>query len=250
MDVEAGRYGVADGASEGCFTGDWARLLVESFVRGGEITSWPASLPALQEQWDAEVRAQDLPWYAETGVNQGACSTFLGLVLEDSPLPQAGERLGARGAPCRWQAVAVGDTCLLHTRGGTLLHAFPLDRSEQFHNFPKLVGSRMPVEAVLARQTLWLDGCGQPGDRLWMMTDALSQFCLGAIEAGGNPRDELESLLAGDLGLLPPACGREAAGEGKLQPDALNDRFFAWIEGLRGAGRLRNDDVTLLAIEL
>ena len=298
MDVAAGRYGVADGASEGCFTGDWARLLVESFVRGGEITSWPTSLPALQEQWDAEVRAQDLPWYAETGVRQGACSTFLGLVLQESPLPHAGEGLGVRAshtalpptmlrtvpgegpqavpevreAPCRWQAVAVGDACLLHTRGGTLLRAFPLDRSEQFHNFPKLVGSRMPVEAVRARQTLWIDGCGHPGDRLWMMTDALAQFCLGAIEAGGNPWDEWESLVevvqnlpspadhathgarrgAGGEGIaLPfPACRRGAGGEGGVQPHSPNAPFSIWIQSLRDAGRLRNDDVTLLAIEL
>ena len=32
-------------------------------------------------------------------------------------------------------------------------------------------------------------------------------------------------------------------------PEA-DDRFVSWIEGLREAGRLRNDDVTLLAIEL
>ena len=242
MDATAGRYGVADGASEGCFTGHWARLLVERFVRGGEVTSWLASLPALQEQWDTEVRDQDLPWYAETGVSQGACSTFLGLMLKDSPLPQAGEGSGVREAPCRWQAVAVGDTCLLHTRGGTLRRAFPLDRSEQFDNFPKLVGSRMPVDAVQARQTLWIDGCGQPGDRLWMMTDALAQFCLGAIEAGGNPWNELESLLADDPNLPSPVSGRGAGGEGVL--------FTSWIETLRGAARLRNDDVTLLAIEL
>ena len=35
-----------------------------------------------------------------------------------------------------------------------------------------------------------------------------------------------------------------------MHPAAFDDRFSSWIEGLRGAGRLRNDDVTLLAIEL
>ena len=48
---------------EGCFTGLWARLLVEDFVAGsaGDVASWPASLPALQERWDADVSARDAP---------------------------------------------------------------------------------------------------------------------------------------------------------------------------------------------
>ena len=244
MDEVAGRYGVADGASEGCFTGDWARLLVEGFVRGGDITSWPASLPALQEQWDTEVRAQDLPWYAETGVSQGACSTFLGLLLatpagSNAPatatarslessrhtpcaVRQTGQGCGGRhtdhasmvpGA-CYFGAVAVGDTCLLHTRGGTLLRAFPLDRSQQFHNFPKLVGSRMPVEAVRARQTLWLDGCGQPGDRLWMMTDALSQFCLARSRRAAILGTNWNRWPPPRISPLPPTMLHTVPGEG------------------------------------
>jgi hypothetical protein len=128
-----------------------------------------------------------------------------------------------------WQAVAIGDTCLLHSRGNALLRAFPIDRKEQFDNFPKLVGSRMSVEDIRTRQSLWTDGRGQSGDRLWIMTDALAQWCLTEIEAGRNPWNDLVSLLT-----LPE----------------MEDQFVSLIEGLRDAGKLRNDDVTLLAIEL
>jgi hypothetical protein len=131
--------------------------------------------------------------------------------------------------PYRWQAVAVGDSCLLHTRNGVLLRAFPLERGEQFDNFPRLVGSRMSMDNVAARQSLWLDGQGLAGDRLWMMTDALAHCCLVELAAGGNPWDDLERLL-----VLPEEEGR----------------FRCWIESLRDARRLRNDDVTLLAIPL
>jgi hypothetical protein len=123
----------------------------------------------------------------------------------------------------------MGDTCLLHTRGPALLRAFPLDRSRQFDNCPALVGSRMSPEEVRQRQSLWLDGRGQPGDRLWIMTDALAKWCLAEHEAQRNPWGELELLLT-----LP---------EG-------SDRFASWIEGLRDARGLHNDDVTLLAVEL
>jgi len=61
------------------------------------------------------------------------------------------------------------------------------------------------------------------------MTDALAKWCLAEREAGGNPWCELELLLA-----LPER----------------SDGFTFWIERLREAGRLRNDDVTLLAVEL
>ena len=62
-----------------------------------------------------------------------------------------------------------------------------------------------------------------------MMTDAVAQWCLAEFEAGRNPWDDLERLLT------VPEDGNQ---------------FSEWIEVLRKAGRLRNDDVTLLAIPL
>ena len=70
----AGRFAVADGATEGCFTDLWARLLVGDFVAGSarEAACWPDGLPALQDRWLSEVSARRLPWYAESSVSQGA----------------------------------------------------------------------------------------------------------------------------------------------------------------------------------
>ncbi len=242
LDEASGRYAVADGATEGCFTGLWARLLVKDFVANAECDAgpWASSLPAVQERWDADVRSRDLDWDAEHWVEQGASAAFLGVVLENSPLP-LGERPGVENSPlppgerpgvrasCQWQAVAVGDTCLFHTRNWALLRAFPLDRSDQFNSRPRLVGSRMPPGEVHKRQRLWSDGCGQLGDRLWAMTDALAKWCLVEHEAGSDPWHELELLL------------------GSPQSE---DRFASWVESLRDSGRLLNDDVTLLAIRL
>ena len=217
---ESGRFAVADGASEGCFTGLWARLLVADFVgRAGEgMEPWPASLSAIQGQWDADVRGRKLPWHAALGVERGACAAFLGVVF--APFQDVGHR---------WQAVAVGDTCLFHTRGAALLGAFPLADSHQFNNAPKLVGARMSTEEVLYRCREWPDGRGESGDRLWLMTDALAQWCLASQEDGQGPWREMELVLAGPSG---------------------GERFSEWIDGLRSTRRLRNDDVTLLAILL
>jgi hypothetical protein len=220
VDGAAGRIAVADGATESCFAGLWAALLVEGFVESRDCRpdEWPALLPALQQRWEADVSARKLRWAAKRLVKKGDFATFLGLALSASC-----------DGGCQWQAVAVGDTCLLHTRGQSLLRAFPLEHSQQFNNLPGLVGSRMSAAEVRQRQSLWLDGRGQPGDRLWIMTDALAQWCLAEHEAGRNPWSELESLLA-----LPQSGGR----------------FASWIEELRNARGLHNDDVTLLAVEL
>lgn len=245
----AGRYAVADGASESCFARSWAELLVEGFVDqgSGRADGWSEIIPGLQRRWDADVGRRELPWYAQRGVQQGAFATFLGLVLSNSPAAggeyaledesreEPAAAVGsahARAAPVAtygWQAVAVGDACLLHTRGKALLRAFPLEQAKQFNNSPKLVGSRMGLDDLRQRQRLWSDGQGRAGDRLWLMTDALAECCLAAEERGGDPWSKLELLLA-----MPE---REEV-------------FAAWIDKLRETGRLRNDDVTLLAIRL
>ena len=193
----AGRYAVADGASEGCFTDLWARLLVKDFVDRADCPAgeWPVSLSEAQGQWDTDVRSQEIAWHAEPWVQQGACAAFLGISLTALP------RDGARFLP--WQAVAMGDTCLFHTRDGAMLRAFPLEHSEQFNNAPKLVGARMSLEQIHKKRSSWTDGQGRPGDRLWAMTDALAQWCLAEAEAGGNPWAELELLLA-ELGRRRP----------------------------------------------
>jgi len=218
-DDNTSRYAVADGAAEGCFSRLWAGMLVQDFVRasGLGIDGWYDSLLAVQQWWDADVHSRVLRPSAKRAAREGAFATFLGIVLGDP------------ADPCRWQAVAVGDTCLMHTRGHVLLRCFPLDHVTQFDNYPHLVGSRMPVEAVLQRQRLWADGRGESGDRLWAMTDALAQWCLAEQGGGGNPWATLESLLP--------------------LPDGQRD-FAAWIEGLRNSRQLKNDDVTLLTIEL
>ena len=217
-DPAVGRFAVADGATESAFAQSWARLLVEDFVRHmeAEPQSWADRLPAIQERWQAAVGKEPLPWYVKDKFRRGAFATFLGLTI-----------LGTGDGAVEWRAVAVGDACLLHTRTTELLIAFPVSGSEQFDNYPNLVGSRMAAEHV--REKLSVQACGdaRPDDRLWLMTDALAQCCLAKHEAGDEPWEVLESL--------------------RLSPEG-DTEFVRWIEAMRDDGGLRNDDVTLLAI--
>jgi hypothetical protein len=216
----AGRFAVADGASEGCFTGLWAKLLVNHFVNdsASPVEEWARTLATPQEQWNTNIHVEKLPWYAQEGAERGAFAAFLELAFT-----------GESGNAFSWQAVAVGDACLFHTRQESLLRAFPLEQSEQFDNFPVLIGSHSPPESVREKQSHWSDGHGYAGDRLWMMTDALAHWCLSSIESGRNPWRQLHSIIS--------------------QPDP-QDAFVTWIDSLRDCNQLRNDDVTLMLIEL
>ena len=219
-DSGADRFAVSDGASESGFAHLWARLLVDDFVAHprAELDRWTDGLRALQENWQTAVGSQALPWYAQANFKQGAFATFLGVTLAEAADDQI-----------RWRAVAVGDTCLFHCRGGSLLEAFPLQQANEFNNYPSLVGSRTLPEHVRDELCRYAAGSGQPDDRLWLMTDALAQWCLARHESGHNPWDELESV--------------------QTSPEA-QEHFAAWVAELRDSGHLHNDDVTLLAINL
>ena len=219
-DASLAKFAVADGATESGFAKQWARLLVQQFVETSACApqQWVRSLPAIQQQWLAEVSGHELPWYAEAKVNQGAFATFLGLSLSRR-----------RRGRYRWQAVAVGDSCVFHTNGKRLIHSFPVPHSDEFGNTPWLVGSRTPLEKLTEERLVWERGAARRGDRFWLMTDALAQWFLLEYETGQVPWEELDGILARE----------DASAE-----------FAAWIEDLRDAKRLHNDDVTLLAIVL
>lgn len=172
-DGAAGRYAVADGASESAFAGEWARLLCESFVGGSPDYGW---VDEARVRWLAEVGARPMPWYLEEKIRDGSFATFVGLTID--------------AGASTWQSVAVGDSCLFQVRGDVLLSAFPVERPDHFGARPDLIGSRGhgPVNLVRAEGTL------SAGDSVLLMSDALAQWFLTEHEAGRKPRTMLDAL--------------------------------------------------------
>ena len=208
------------GQPKAAFAATWARALVQHFAasNGTGPDRCSAWLPPAQEKWQKELRGRKLPWYAEAKVAQGAFATFLGVVVS----ADADGRF-------HWASMAVGDACLFHTHGQALVRAFPIQQSKEFGSSPQLIGSRSPVDEVEKQRVQRMEGTGQGGDRLWLMTDALSQWFLHEEECARKPVKELESVTGSGV---------------------AKDKFAVWINALRDAERLRNDDVTLLAIRL
>ena len=220
-DATTARFAVADGATESSFVAAWAKLLAEGFVaakgRSWRNLDW---LGPPRQHWANDIDPLPLPWYAEEKREQGAYATLLGIALSCG-------RQGNIGGS--WCALAVGDSCLFRLRGGQLVKSFPLVRSSQFGNQPALLGSRgrqvdTPSQSIRRTRGKW-----RPGDRFLLMTDALAEWLLRRLEQKQRPADDIAQLLV---------------------ESTPQDAFADWVEERRKDQGLRNDDVTLVVIDL
>jgi hypothetical protein len=228
VEAEAFACAVADGATQGSHSGPWARALCDAFIaapgaalsRLGDVV--PAALSAFQA-WEKDYLAQrasanrPLQWFEQEVMGSGAYSTLVGVQLD---------AIASGGAV--FAAVAIGDSCLFHVRGGKVTTSFPLTAAAQFSSSPLLVASLPAANQRMGDGISHLKGEMAPGDALLLCTDALAAWILRETEAGRAPVPELLGLLAAE--------DREA--------------FAAFLGRLRSEKLIRNDDVTLALVAL
>ena len=213
---------ISDGATESAFAREWAKALTDAFVRRtpdlcdlteDSLYDWLASA---QEEWRAGVPWDRIPWHGEAKARRGAFATLLGLTVRVAP---DDSRL------LSWQAMAVGDSCLFIVRDDQLWVSFPLEDAAHFDNSPALVCSN-PANAGEVWETVHLSsGECAPGDRIILASDALACWFLARDAVGENPWVTLQALVD-------------------------RSRWSAWVEDQRRAGLMRNDDTTLVIIEI
>jgi hypothetical protein len=216
VDTQTCRFAVADGATEAFDARNWAERLAQHWVRNESsltpenFRNWVAAEGReLQDSWNGLT----LSWYSEEKARAGSFAAFVGVELDlksDSP---------------SWQAIALGDACLLHCRRGTLLKSLPLSSSDSFNSAPVLVASDASLHD-LTMQSLVIDSSGcQNEDVLLLMSDAAASWCLQCLE---NRDFDVDNFL------------------GTNEIDELS-RFF---DDERSAGRIRNDDLAIVRIEI
>jgi hypothetical protein len=212
------RFAVADGASESMLSGLWAGLLVRTWCKARR-RRLPEILEVAKAAWEVELAAyleergrtaRPIQWFEEPGLERGAFATLLGVAFSTDH----GHHHG------RWQATALGDSCLFQVREGELLSAFPVKSSDEFDSTPKLVPSRVDdltrvVDAVDEDTGDW-----RSGDTFFLLTDAVAAWFLRAHEAGEAPWD------------------------------VLTDVDADWVAARRGDRSLRDDDVTVMRIDV
>ena len=215
------RVSVADGASESAFAREWANILTDAFVdrppgisglTDDSLRDWLA--PA-QEEWRCAVPWDRIPWHGEAKARAGAFATMLGLAVGSAP--DDPQRLS-------WQALAVGDSCLFVVRDDRLWLSFPLEDAAEFDNNPALVCSNPDDPGDLWESVRGSSGECAPGDLLILATDALACWLLARHDEGESPWD---TLLALD-----------------------SSQWTAWVGEQRTGGFMRNDDTTVVIIEV
>jgi hypothetical protein len=115
----------------------------------------------------------------------------------------------------RWRAVSVGDCCLFQVRDEALVRSWPFAAADAFTNRPRLVSSQSSSAVPVPDATT---GSWQTGDQFLLATDAVAAWLM----------DEDPTVV------------------GALSPAAFRER----VKAARADGALRNDDATLLVLEL
>jgi hypothetical protein len=216
FDAETCRFAVADGATEAFDARNWANRLAQQWVKNEsvltleEFRQWAAAQGReLRDSWDS----LSLSWYSEEKARIGSFAAFVGVEID------------LRSESSSWNAIALGDSCLLHRRGGTLLKSFPLNRSESFNSNPVLVASDSSLHESAMQSVVVESGCCRDGDVLLLLSDAVACWYLQRLE------------------------------QNDLDPDALlktkqDEELCHYFDDQRLIGRIRNDDIAVLRIEI
>jgi hypothetical protein len=203
---------LSDGATESSFAREWARELVKAFVNRDlpwqEVYVCAASwLLPLQTSWQQWLAHQDLSWFAKRKAGEGAFATFVSLEVF---------------ADLSWKSIAVGDSCLFIVRDHCLQTSFPLQKSHEFNNRPKLIGTNVKAANINISQ---IHGDAKFGDRFYLTTDAIACWIFKQLEANQDPWVKLDEISSQDL-------------------------FAAWVTELRDRHEIANDDTTLLCLKI
>lgn len=216
------RFVVSDGATDAYDSIRWAHQLVTSLLgeSGGDIPALTREemvdwLRQMQERWVRETPSQS-SWFEATRLQDGSFATLLACQLD-----------GLGEGRSTWSAVALGDAVLFHVRDGVLHEHFPPIEVGGFGTNPDGAYTRPDQLGVMRDRIALRSGRGlRQGDRLFLATDAMADWMLReSVRDGARLWRELGSLE---------------------HPDSLRHL----VDRAREAGDMKNDDVTLVRVDL
>ncbi|HLL66904.1 MAG TPA: hypothetical protein VK453_14375 [Micromonosporaceae bacterium] len=218
---------VADGASEGFLSGTWARDLVNRFAEAGPTAELPATLAAGVAGWNAveadycqgrQEAGDPIAWYEEDKLRKGAYATIIAARLLDGETEGEG----------RLDVWALGDACLFHVCDDEMVTAFPITDPDEFGTAPALAPSRPVDRTAVDRHIGHITTTWRRGDQLLLASDALACWLLSQAAAGEAPWPAMRALHTAE---------------------GITD-FAGWVDERRDDGSMRNDDTTLMRIDL
>lgn len=216
IDAQAARFAISDGATEAFDARNWAERLAQHWVQRKstltveEFREW---VVAEGRELHDSWNGLTLSWYSEEKAQKGSFAALVGVELDfksESP---------------SWRAIALGDSCLFHCRNATLVKSLPIDRSESFSSAPVLVASDTSLHESSMQSVVTDSGTCQNGDVLLLMSDAAAAWCLQRFENG-------------DLDV------------GQFLSVKKDEELREFFDTERMAGRIRNDDLAIVRIEI
>ena len=216
VDFNRRRIAVADGATEAFDARKWAERLAHQWVQrtgtlaSEEFRNWVA---AEGRELQASWNGLNLSWYAEEKAQTGSFAAFVGVELDLQAEQPA------------WRAIALGDACLMHCRSGALLKSFPVSRSACFNAAPVLVASNSSLHENSMKSIVIESGTCESGDVLLLMSDAAALWFLRCFEQNESAAQDFFFSRS----------------------DHELNEFF---DQERLAGRIRNDDLAIVRIEI
>jgi len=216
------RFCLADGATEGFNSRRWARLLVKHWLR----STRPITTPEVFADWTHSVssrfekywRSRRLSWFAEEKARGGAFAAFVGLSFHES------------SEALYWQAIALGDSCMLLRRDDEIVESLPLGDPASFNSRPILVPSKVDTLETATNSIVCRSGRVEPGDSYLLLSDSIAAWYLRLWREDGSRTQALafEEFVARssyeDLQLL--------------------------LNGGRECGLLRNDDIAAIIVRV
>jgi hypothetical protein len=220
INSEARRYAVADGATEAFDAQSWARRLAHCWVESEQpaltvedFRAWVEEHgKCLHDSWNG----LRLAWYAEEKSRGGSYAAFVGIQFS----------LDAREPS--WQAIALGDSCLIHCRENNVLHSLPVADYRRFNTAPVLVPSLGLLQGAALSQAVVCRGAARPHDIFLLLSDAAAAWYLMLSEERDPRREEFDALLA----------------------DAKGEELVSFFEEERLSRRMKDDDIAILRIEI
>lgn len=183
LDLANNSFALFDGTSTSARSYDWSELLSRTWF---EHNLGPIDLAGVKAWVDHSCVQWAAVLSTTSRLDAGAIvPDWLRKATADMTTAQATiltvTLMGASGdvAPTTWLAGAIGDTCLFHIRGTSLVRSFPIEDAAGFSTLTAAVSSDMDENALMLER-YWEEQSGVllPGDILVGATDALAEWCL------------------------------------------------------------------------
>ncbi|MCS6955872.1 MAG: hypothetical protein NZM44_05910 [Candidatus Calescibacterium sp.] len=211
------KFAISDGATESSFAKEWSDLLVCCYKdKPFDLDNLNSTIQTISEMWYSRISTIELPWYAQEKVVQGAFAAFLGLTINF--------------IENTFEAISIGDCNLFQIRENKLFCSFPLSNPEEFGNTPALFASNMKYQTNLEETVKYLQGNIKQKDIFILSTDSLAVWLLKEMQNNRKPWKRLFNLLR----------------ENKKKEDV----FTKWIRGKVEKRIIRNDDISVIIVEI